>query len=60
MIYGEPTMRWRFERYHRGTLMAEGAEVSAETEDEAHQKARRLFSEYKYQNDKFVLVEIVK
>jgi len=40
--------------------MAEGAEVSAETEDEAHQKARRLFSERKCQNDKFVLVETVK
>lgn len=53
-------MRWRFDRYHRGKLMAEGAEVSADTEDEARAKARKLFSEYRYQNDKFVLVETVQ
>lgn len=47
--------RWRFDRYHRGALMAQGAEVSAETEDEARAKARNLFCEHKYQNDKFVL-----
>lgn len=35
--------------------MAQGAEVSAETEDEARAKARNLFCEHKYQNDKFVL-----
>ncbi len=52
--------RWRFDRYHRGRLMAQGAEVGAETEDEAHRKARALFPECGYQDDKFVLVEIVK
>jgi hypothetical protein len=39
--------------------MAQGAEVSAETEEEALQKARALFHEREYQHDKFVLVETV-
>lgn len=36
---------WIFDRYRRGTLMAEGARVHAPTEAEALRKAEALFAD---------------
>lgn len=44
---------YTLERYHRGRLMAEGAKVKAENEAQAIEKARALFREPEYRNDKF-------
>lgn len=46
---------WEFNRFHNGKLMAQGAVVTAVTEQEAREKARSLFYEPEYRLDTFEL-----
>lgn len=59
-LYDDAPMRtYKLRRYSRGGLMAEGAEVRASSDDEAIEKARRLFYEPEYRHDRFE-IETVK
>jgi hypothetical protein len=49
---------YTLDRYHRAALMAEGAQVHADSEEEAIRKARALFWEKPYQNDGFKIVGV--
>ena len=44
---------YKLRRWHNGRLMASGAEVRASNDAEAIEKARALFYEPEYRNDKF-------
>lgn len=49
---------YTLDRYHGRTLMAEGAKVHANSDEEALQKARTLFWERPFQRDGFRIVGI--
>lgn len=53
-----PLRTYRLRRYSRRGLMAEGAEVRASSDDEAIAKARALFHEPEYRNDKFEIEDV--
>lgn len=59
-LYDDVPVRrtYRLRRYSRRGLMAEGAEVRASSDEEAIAKARALFHEPEFRNDKFEIEDI--